>query len=597
MCNGQRWLVQKTRSRQGKTLAHGQFEARQTVRICAVGCHHPSGVVVTHGTGSLTEHLLPGSNVGYDVMVFVGRERFLRHQQREQIQAALLNEGINISTGEVSHLAHKFVLYLARLHRSRAEQIKAVLAHDGGWPLHIDATGEAGRGTMLVVIAGWRGWVLGTWKIATERADLILPCLRQTVQRFGPPCAAMRDLGKAMTPALDALVSELELNIPVLACHQHFLSDVGKDLLEPAHAELRGLFRRTKVLPKLRALVRDLGRELGADIEDAREAVLEWQSQADADHRIDPGRDGKATVRALAQWVLDFKAQATGLGFPFDRPYLDLHDRSMSTLRATDAYLRASPDDKKVTALIERFHRYLEPVDCEIPFRQVAARLRRRAALFDELRGVLRMVAKLPEDETTQDLEQMHEQLNELVVSLEQRRPARGPAQDTREAIDLILDHIETHGDNLWGHAIGLPENAGGGIRLVPRTNYLAENFFGGFKHDERRRSGYKNLGYVLEQMPAEAALVRNLEHDDYVTTVCGSLDELSRTFAELDRQERDKSLKAVARNDGDEEDLAAVLQIASASLSPADRRIVRTEQMDQRIAAAAASRAPRRRC
>lgn len=592
--------VQKTGPRTGRTLAHGPFEARETVYACLAKCCWPSGALVTRRAACLSDALPRGANVGYDVMVFVGLERFLHRRQREEIRAALLDEGIDISTGEVSNLARKFVTYVARLHHAQAEKIKAVLEGDGGWPLHIDATGEAGRGTTLVAIAGWRKWVLGSWKIATERADLILPCLRQTVQRFGPPCAAMRDLGKAMTPALNALVSELELDIPVLACHQHFLADVGKDLLEPAHAELRGLFRRTKVRPKLRALVREIGRELGTDIDDARQAVLEWQSLADTDHRIDPGLDGMATVRAFAQWVLDFKAETTGLDFPFDRPYLDLYDRSMTALRANDAFLRTPPDDRKVARVLERFHRYLEPVASEVPFRQVAARLRRRAAVFDELRAVLRMVASLPENETTQDIEQMHEQLDKLVASLQQRRPARGPAQDTREAIDLILEHIKTHGDNLWGHAIRLPESAGGGTRLVSRTNFLAENFFGGLKHDERRRSGFKNLGYVLEHMPAEAALVRNFVRDDYVATVCGSLDELPAAFAELDRQERENILNAETRQDQDreeEENLAAVLQIASASLSPADRCVVRTEQMDRRIAAAAGSRAPRRRC
>lgn len=596
MCNGERWLVQKTQSRKGRTLVHGQFEARETVRICATGCRHPSQALVTQGSRSLKDRLLPGCNVGYDVMVFVGLERFLHHRQREEIRAALLDEGIDISTGEVSKLARKFVTYVARLHYFRAEKIRAVLEGDGGWPLHIDATGEAGRGTVLVAIAGWRGWVLGSWKIATERADLILPCLRQTVQRFGPPCAAMRDMGKAMTPALDALVKELEFDIPVLVCHQHFLADVGKDLLEPAHAELRGLFRRTKVRPKLRALVREIGREIGQDIDDARESVLQWQSQTDSDHQIDPGPDGMATVRALAQWVLDFKADATGFDFPFDRPYLDLYDRSMTALRATDAFLRRPPDDKKVTRLIERFHRYLEPVASEVPFRQVAQRLRRRAALFDELRRVLRIVVTVPEDETAQDLEQMRTKLDEFVTSLNERRPARGPAQDTREAIDIILEHIETHGDNLWGHAIDLPESAGGGIRLVSRTNFLAENFFGAFKHDERRRSGFKNLGYVLENLPDEAVLARNFEHDDYVTTVCGSLDGLAAAFAEVDRQEREKKLNGMPKQD-EEDDLEAVLTIASASLSPADRRVVRTEKMGRRISAAAASRAPRCSC
>ncbi len=590
--------VQKTGPRTGRTLAHGLFEARETVHVCLARCRWPSGALVTRRAACLSEALLPGSNAGYDVMVFVGLERFVRHRQREEIQAALLEQGIGISTGEVSKLARKFVHYLARLHRSHAGEIKAVLESDGGWPLHIDATGEAGRGTMLVVMAGWRKWVLGSWKISTERADLILPCLQETVQRFGPPCAAMRDLGKAVTPALDDLVSDLRLTIPVLACHQHFLADVGKDLLEPAHAELRGLFRRTKVRPNLRALVRDLGRELGTDIEDARQAVLDWQSRTDADHQIDPGRDGKATVRALAQWVLDFKAAATGLDFPFDRPYLDLYDRCLTALRAIDAFLRTQPQDKKIARLLRRLHRYLEPVASEVPFRQVAARLRRRAALFDELRRVLRVVATEPEpgDDTADDLEQMHEQLDELVVSLQQRRPARGPAQDTRDAMDLILKHIKTHGDNLWGHAIELPDSAGGGVRLVSRTNFLLENFFGELKHDERRRSGRKNLGQDLEHLPAEAILVRNLFRDDYVTTVCGSLNDLPQAFAELDRQAREARLNGASQQD-QHEHLAAVLQIASASLSPADRRVVRTEGMDRRIAAAAGSRAPRCHC
>ncbi len=596
VCDGEDWRVQKTAPRLGRTLAHGQFTARETVLACAQGCCHPDGSKVTRRPASLIGLLLPRSNAGYDVMVFVGLERFLHHRQREEIQTALLDQGIDISTGEVSKLAHKFVRYVGRLHSARAEKIKAALEDDGGWPLHVDATGEAGRGTMLVVIAGWRRWVLGAWKIATERADLILPCLRQTVRRFGPPCAAMRDLGKGMTPALDDLVSERKLNIPVLACHQHFLADVGKGLLEPAHAELRALFRRAKVRPKLGALVRDLGRELGTDISDARQAVLDWQSPVEADHHIDPGRDGLATVRALAQWVLDFKAQATGLDFPFDRPYLDLYDRSMTALRANDAFLRTPPEDKVVTRALKRLHRYVQPVASEVPFRQVAQRLRRRAALFDELRGVLRMVATEPEGETVDDLEQMHDQLDKLIASLEERKPTRGPAQDTREAIDLILEHFEAHGDNLWGHAIPLPENAGGGIRIVSRTNYLSENFFGHLKHDERRRSGYKNLGHVLENLPAEAALVRNFEHDDYVTIVCGSLDSLAAAFAELDRHEHESRLNGVSQKDL-EDDLGAVLQIASASLSPADRRVVRTKEMDRRIAAAAGSRAPRCHC
>ena len=596
LCVG-RMGVQKTVLRSGRTLEHGPFKARETVHVCTAKCRWPSGVLVTRTAACLNEALVPGCNVGYDVMVFVGLQRFLHHQQREEIQATLSDKYcISISAGTVSSLSRRFAQYVARLHHGRATLLRAALDNDGGWPLHVDATGEAGRGTLLVAMAGWRKWVLGSWKISTERVDLILPPLRETVRLFGPPCAVMRDLGKAMIPATADLVSELEPTIPVLACHQHLLADVGKDLLDPAHAELRALFRRTKVRPKLRALVRELGRRLGRDIKEAREAVLRWQSVVEAGHRIEAGRDGLATVRALAQWILDYKAQATGLDFPFDQPYLDLYDRCMTALRASDAFLRHSPPDKYVTAALRRLHRYIEPVACKVPFGQVTERIRRRTALFNELRGVLRMGASIPNTETKQDLDLMREQLDELVVSLDQRRPARGPTQDTRKAIDIIVKHIKTHGDNLWGHAIHLPDSAGAGVRLVSRTNWLAENFFGELKHDERRRSGRKNLGQDLEHLPAEAALVCNLKHDDYVSIVCGSLDRLAETFAELDREERERKLNGGPQAE-QEDGITNVLQITSASLSPADRRVIRTKEMDHRIAVAAKSRAPRYRC
>lgn len=589
-------LVQKTTPRSGRTLTHGPFEARETVHVCAARCHWPSGTRVTRRAACLSEALVPQTTFGYDVLVFVGLQRFLHHQQREDIQAALLDQGIRISTGGVSELSRRFVSYVARLHHARSGELRAALDDDGGWPLHVDATGEAGRGTLLLAMAGWRRWVLGAWKISTERAELILPPLRLTVRRFGAPCAAVRDLGRAMIPALDALVAELERPLPVLACHQHFLADVGKDLLDPAHAQLRDLFRSAKVRPNLRTLVRDLGRRIGQDIEQGREAVRRWQSLDEAGHQIATGLDGLAVVRALTQWTLDYKAQATGLDFPFDRPYLDLVDRCWSVLRASDAYLRSPPQDKEVTAALKRLHRILETVSGQVPFRQVAVRLRRRAALFDELRTVLRLAASPPpEDETGQELDQMRQELDSWAASLRERRPARGPAHDIREAIDVILKHLVTHGPTLWGHVIRLPDRVGGGIRLVARTNYLAENFFGELKHGERRRSGHKNLGHDLEHLPAEAALVRNLERDDYVAIVCGTRDRLAEAFALLDRDDRHRQVSGTPIEE-QEDDLVNILQIESASLSSADRRVIRTKEMDQRVAAAASSRAPRGR-
>jgi len=531
--------------------------------------------------------------VGYDVMVCVGVKRFLEHQQREEIRITLMKEyGIHLSTGEISNLTKRFVQYLDRLHRARSESLKAVLISDGGWPMHVDATGEHGRGTLFAVMAGWRQWVLGAWKVATENADILLPCMRETVRYFGAPSAAMRDLGRAVIPAINELIEEIGVDIPVLACHQHFLADVGKDILDPSHATLRDLFRRTGVRQKLRDLTRELGRELGEGVDDARKAVHTWQSLAEAGHRVPSGREGIAVVRAMSQWALDYAADATGHDFPFDRPYLDLYDRCLIALRATDAFLRTPPDDQKVVRALKRLNRLLEPVESEVPFSQTALRLRRRATLLDEMRDLLRLAGKLPEDETPQQIEDMHNQFDTWVTSLKQRRPVRGPAPDIREAIDIILQHIETHGPNLWGHAILLEKNAGMRVRLVSRTNYLMENRFKDMKHGERRRSGRRILTQDLEHLPAEALLVSNLLREDYVHIVCGSLDRLPEAFAQLDHDEQAKRLMAIPPSDRD--GLEKVLQIATASLSTPDRRVVRTKAMDLRMRSAAGSRAPR---
>lgn len=603
-CDGP-WHVQKTTVHHGKTIAHGQFKIRETVHVCANRCRYDSGNLVTRRAISLAEHILPGRSIGYDVMAYVGLQRFFHHCQREEIRASILNRyGIPLSAGMISNLAKLFLGYMRELHNSHTDQLRNAMADDGGWPLHIDATGEDGRGTLLVAFSGWRKWVLGAWKIPTENTDAILPCLHEVVRQFDSPCAVMRDLGRAMIPAVNTLLAELELNIPVLACHLHFLQDIGKDLLNPAYGELRDLFRRYKVRPKLRTLSRELGRKLGAEINDAREDVKAWQEQVGGDHCIPEGRAGIATVRTLAQRVLDFKADGTGHDYPFDRPYLDLYDRCKEVRRAIDAFIYKKPSDPDVLKNLIRLHRIFDSVTSEVPFNQIVRRLRSRVQLFDELRDALRLS---PEKSANRDksksreaatpnhsameLRDVRKQVDKLESSLKESRPKRGPAKDTRGAIDLMLRHFKNHGDNLWGHVINLPKGTGGDIRLVERTNNILERFFRGMKQKERRRSGRKTLTQDFEHLPPEAALVYNLRCADYVSIVCGSLDRLHKAFAKIDLDKDRKNAGRKVRGNYDSN--LIVQRIETASLPIKDRKLIRTDHMQRRIAAAAQSRAP----
>ena len=120
-----------------------------------------------------------------------------------------------------------------------------------------------------------------------------------------------------------------------------------------------------------------------------------------------------------------------------------------------------------------------------------------------------------------------------------------------------------------------------GGIRLVDRTNNAIETEFHTLKHGERRRSGRKVLTQDLERLPPAAALAMNLRRSDYVSIVCGSLGQLPKAFARLDSKKR-RGVKSPISMIGRTSDAE------TASLCTADRKLVRAEEMTNRIVEAA---------
>lgn len=77
------------------------------------------------------------------------------------------------------------------------------------------------------------------------------------------------------------------------------------------------------------------------------------------------------------------------------------------------------------------------------------------------------------------------------------------------------------------------------------------------------------------------------------MTIVCGSIDRLPEAFAQLDREDREKKLRGELRVEIS--NLGEVFQIATSSLPSADRQVVRTDRMGQKMNLVARSRAPKR--
>ena len=70
----------------------------------------------------------------------------------------LCEHAIDLSPGSVSNLCDRFLRYLEALHVTRVPALR--VAMEEGYPLHLDATCEHGKGGLLVCMDGWRGWVL-----------------------------------------------------------------------------------------------------------------------------------------------------------------------------------------------------------------------------------------------------------------------------------------------------------------------------------------------------------------------------------------------------------------------------------------------------
>ena len=237
VCNGE-LKVYKSRSRQVITLAGGSFRAIETLKQGGEDPTHP-----LMGSNALARQVVPRQRYGYDLIVHVGCARYLHNKQRGEIRAELSQQrGIALSTGSLSALCDRFLTYLEALHLARVPQLRAALGE--GYPLHIDATCETGKGGLFVCMDGWRGWVLVAGRIPSEHEDHLRPLVEKTTRLFGDPIATVRDMGQGGAKAIAAL---REKGIVDLICHYHFLAAVGKKLFEQPYGLLRKLLKSSKV--------------------------------------------------------------------------------------------------------------------------------------------------------------------------------------------------------------------------------------------------------------------------------------------------------------------------------------------------------------
>jgi hypothetical protein len=515
---GKEVRLHKTQRRRVVTLAHGAFGAREVIQQCvADGC---AQIVRSQ---ALRRIVRPRQRFGYDLIVHVGLLRYLQGMQREEIREQLRRvHGIELSAATVSGLCDRFLVALESLHLLRAPYLRAAM--QGGYPLHLDATCDRGKGGLFVCLDGWRGWVLKATRIDSEREAQLRPLVDETVGLFGVPLATVRDLGEGGAGAVAHLH---ERGVVDLVCHFHFLAAVGKNLVDGPYGALRRLIRGSRVRTDLRSLLRELRR----------------YEESQGYH----GRFGSGRVRqellALLLWLLDGTGDKDA-AYPFALPHLAFVRRCQQVIEQADQWVpcpRSEPERRALGLLQRRVGR----IEREARLAQTVVDLDRRWQAFCELRDVLRLSrgeradAQAPEQTDLPELglRQLQE-IQQTLIDYRQQLVSRTARLTRAEAKacpeTIILRYLKRYGDRLFGHP-ALRDEQGKVLCVVDRTNNVLESLFGRAKQRLRRRLGRAHLGRDLEQQPPQAMLTANLRHPDYVRVLCGSLEHLPEAFADID--------------------------------------------------------------
>jgi len=526
---GRRLRRQRSSTRCPLGVMLGEPRVRYVEKKC-VRCgkvYHPE---------SYHELVPPQGNCAFDLIVEVGLARFRQHCQNGEIQAELRSRyGLRLPFSTVNELAHTFLDCLAATHQARIPQLRKQLAEDGGYALHVDGTCEPGTDTVFNAVAGNRGWSLAGAKMSGEDVKQIAALLRRCVESFGTPLALVRDL----SPQIESARKEALPEVLDLVCHYHFLENVGSKLCEKPHAKLTAALRRLKVQPALHSLRTDLVRyskQKGClSAQQVAQCIQSPQLLAD----LEPLQARRTVTYLLLRWLEDYGADLQGEYFPFDLPSLAFYRRGRQLYDWLVDVTGTAEFPQKELSTLRTITRHLAPLREDAEVVAAAERLEKAEALFDELRGLLRLTSNphspVLHRRVLADAPAIAAEMEKSFHAWKEQLGQRLAAEhDADKALDqqTVLGYMEKYCHKLVGHVIPRADRTEPFV--VERTNNVSEHRFGTTKQGLRRKVGTKKLVRQIQAMRPEELLIANLDDPEYLEILCGgNLENLPALFAQ----------------------------------------------------------------
>ena len=449
---------------------------------------------------------------------------------RVRLLRELRKLNIPVSVSEVEYLARKFIIYLAIVHERNNTGIVEMMDSNGGYILHIDALGDKGGQRLISGLDSISDFVLGNAKIKSEHSDYVIPFLRRIKNQFGTPLVVVQDMGKGIMTAVETVFPKTK----ILICHFHFLRDIGKDLLEDNYDIIRKRLRHFGFLVKLR----DSAKELQLLSEDGQEGIDKFYEARSRNRKVNLNDNAEAIMHlyTIIEWILDWKNESHGYGFPFDRPHLDLASRVGNALKILDTI---KDDGEKTKIPVVKIRRRLKALLKEIAddreLKNAMREMEDEVQVFDALRNAMRVAPAnggrgLNDDGECADIKTIEASVNKFRVGLGENseflKKRKGAA---------FLKQIDKYRKQLFSDPITV-KTAGVAKTIQPqRTNNLMERMFRDFTRDNKRKTGVDSAGRTIQAMIDDTPLVRNLKNDNYRKIIIGDRKNLAEVFAEID--------------------------------------------------------------
>ncbi len=527
--------VYKTQERTVRTLHLGCFTAHQTLLRCG-RCPNPR----VYASGELNGLVPAGCTVGYDLLVWVGKALFLRDRRAEEMVEELGAHRVALSLREVGYLGKKFVVYLALAHREAAPELKAAMRAEGGYILHLDGTCEGGGPMLMSSLDSISQIVLGSVKVPSEKAEQLVPFLKQIKTRYGVPIGAVHDMGVGILAA----IKEVFPGVPDFICHFHFLRDLGKDLLESDYDAIRQRLRKHGLTERLRYQARRLKTALDQqpDLIESFYQSVQSGSLPSAQLESFP----LLSAYSLIQWALEGKLEGEGYGFPFDRPHVEFAKR-LRTLgqrleQIKDIHLRGQWADNKP---LFKLSCELKKVSADEGLERMLAAIEIKIQVFDRLRNAMRIAEAGGATGLNSGDDPIALGPIEKAVAKFRHAITSRSDYDSSGAWKGMIEQIDKYWNKLFADPITAPTSRGPRMIQPQRTNNIMERFFRDLRRGARRRTGQNSISRFLQSMIADTPLVRNLENPAYLKILLRGQATLEQRFAQIDTQTVRKELQA----------------------------------------------------